>query len=95
MICFQKDVGKPYYIIFDKPKLEHFFVAITPHYNFFKILPGNYNHDEFAEMHLQPDPLFSIPSDNIYLTCMTGTHLGRIFLGGKDGCVYEIVYQVM
>ena len=62
---------------------------------FFQILPGNYNHDEFAEMHLQPDPLFSIPSDNIYLTCMTGTHLGRIFLGGKDGCVYEIVYQVM
>ncbi|KAM7443523.1 hypothetical protein ABFA07_007737 [Porites harrisoni] len=54
---------------------------------------GNHNHDEFAEMHLQPDPLFSIPSDNIYLTCMTGTHLGRIFLGGKDGCVYEIVYQ--
>lgn len=54
---------------------------------------GNLNHDEFAEMHLQPDPLFSIPSDNIYLTCMTGTHLGRIFLGGKDGCVNEIVYQ--
>ncbi|XP_015777308.1 PREDICTED: nuclear pore complex protein Nup155-like [Acropora digitifera] len=44
-------------------------------------------------MHLRPDPLFSIPSDNIYLTCMTGTHSGRIFLGGKDGCVYEVIYQ--
>lgn len=54
---------------------------------------GNLADDEFAEMHLQPDPLFSIPSDNVYLTCMTGTHLGRIFLGGKDGCVYEVVYQ--
>lgn len=54
---------------------------------------GNLAHDEFAEMHLRPDPLFSIPSDNVYLTCMTGTHSGRIFLGGKDGCVYEVIYQ--
>ena len=55
---------------------------------------GTLGLDDFAEMHLRPDPLFSIPSDNIYLTCMTGTHSGRIFLGGKDGCVYEVIYQV-
>ncbi|XP_074610935.1 nuclear pore complex protein Nup155-like [Acropora palmata] len=54
---------------------------------------GTLGLDDFAEMHLRPDPLFSIPSDNIYLTCMTGTHSGRIFLGGKDGCVYEVIYQ--
>ena len=62
---------------------------------FVDISSGSLAHDEFAEMHLQPDPLFSISSDNVYLTCMTGTHLGRIFLGGKDGCVYEVVYQVL
>ena len=28
------------------------------------------------------------------MTCVTGTQSGRIFLGGKDGCVYEVAYQV-
>ena len=55
---------------------------------------GNLGLYDFGEMHLQPDPLFSIPSDNVYMSCITGTQSGRIFLGGKDGCVYEIVYQV-
>lgn len=55
---------------------------------------GNFAPDDFAEMHLHPNPVFSIPSDNIYMTCMTGTQSGRIFLGGKDGCVYEVAYQV-
>ena len=50
--------------------------------------------DEYGEMHLQPDPLFSIPSDNIHLPSITGTLGGRIFMGGKDACVYEVVYQV-
>ena len=55
---------------------------------------GSLAHDDFAEMHLHPNPVFTIPSDNIYMTCMTGTQSGRIFLGGKDGCVYEVAYQV-
>lgn len=54
---------------------------------------GSLGHDDFAEMHLHPNPVFSIPSDNIYMTCVTGTQSGRIFLGGKDGCVYEVAYQ--
>jgi len=54
---------------------------------------GSLGHDDLAEMHLHPNPVFSIPSDNIYMTCMTGTQSGRIFLGGKDGCVYEVAYQ--
>ncbi|PFX30165.1 Nuclear pore complex protein Nup155 [Stylophora pistillata] len=54
---------------------------------------GSLSHDEFSEMHLHPNPVFSIPSDNIYMICITGTQSGRIFLGGKDGCVYEIAYQ--
>lgn len=54
---------------------------------------GSFSHDEFSEMHLHPNPVFSIPSDNIYMTCITGTQSGRIFMGGKDGCVYEVAYQ--
>lgn len=46
-----------------------------------------------SEMHLIPEPLFSVPSDNTYMPTVVGTSLGRIFLGGKDGCLYELVYQ--
>ena len=45
-------------------------------------------------MHLLPDPLFTISSDNAYLLHTVGTLHGRIFTGGKDGCLYEIAYQV-
>ncbi|XP_034048068.1 nuclear pore complex protein Nup155 [Thalassophryne amazonica] len=44
-------------------------------------------------MQLLPDPLFSIPTDNTYIISITSTDLGRIFMAGKDGCLYEIVYQ--
>ena len=46
------------------------------------------------EMHLLPEPLFSISSDNSYLLHSVGTLNGRIFTAGKDGCLYEITYQV-
>uniref|UniRef100_A0A8C5EGR8 Nuclear pore complex protein Nup155 n=1 Tax=Gouania willdenowi TaxID=441366 RepID=A0A8C5EGR8_GOUWI len=44
-------------------------------------------------MQLLPDPLFSIPTDNTYILSITSTNLGRIFMAGKDGCLYEIAYQ--
>lgn len=44
-------------------------------------------------MQLLPDPLFSIPTDNTYILSVTSTDLGRIFMAGKDGCLYEIAYQ--
>ncbi|XP_022087297.1 nuclear pore complex protein Nup155-like [Acanthaster planci] len=46
-----------------------------------------------CEMHLLPDPLFSIQTDNTYMLSVKSTPDGRIFLAGKDGCLYEIVYQ--
>uniref|UniRef100_A0A673ZGX3 Nuclear pore complex protein Nup155 n=1 Tax=Salmo trutta TaxID=8032 RepID=A0A673ZGX3_SALTR len=42
---------------------------------------------------LLPDPLYSIPTDNTYHLAITSTDLGRIFLAGKDGCLYEVAYQ--
>ncbi|XP_068430633.1 nuclear pore complex protein Nup155 [Clinocottus analis] len=44
-------------------------------------------------MQLLPDPLYSIPTDNTYIQSITSTDLGRIFMAGKDGCLYEIAYQ--
>jgi len=45
-------------------------------------------------MQLLPDPLYSLPTDNTYILAITSTDNGRIFLAGKDGCLYEVVYQV-
>ncbi|XP_077969672.1 nuclear pore complex protein Nup155-like [Styela clava] len=49
--------------------------------------------DVNGEMHLLPDPLFTLTSDNVYLVHTVCTETGRIFTGGKDGCLYEIAYQ--
>lgn len=50
--------------------------------------------DAFSEMHLLPEPLFIVPTDNIGMVSVTGTSDGRIFLAGQDGCLHEVVYQV-
>ena len=51
--------------------------------------------EEYHEMHLLPEPLFTLQTDNVYMSGITGTLNGRIFLCGRDGCVYEMDYQVM
>eukprot|EP00794_Sanderia_malayensis_P007706 gene7706-8543_t len=47
----------------------------------------------YKEMHLQPQPLFTVATDSVFMTSVTGTWNGRIFLSGADGCLYEIAYQ--
>lgn len=44
-------------------------------------------------MQLLPDSLYTLPTDNTYMLAITSTDLGRIFMAGKDGCLYEIAYQ--
>lgn len=61
--------------------------------SFPKTLGGGLNDSMSGGMQLLPDPLFSIPTDNIYILSITSTDLGRIFMAGKDGCLYEIAYQ--
>jgi len=65
-------------------------VRVGMHLLFFFLAVGS---DCFGEMHLQPEPLFAIPSDNVNLLNIVGSRHGRIFAAGKDGCLYEIVYQ--
>lgn len=50
--------------------------------------------DPYNEMHLLPDPLFTLASDNVTMQSVLGTPMGRLFLGGNDGSLYEIAYQV-
>ena len=45
-------------------------------------------------MHLLPDPVFVLPTDGIAINTVVGTSTGRIFMGGRDGCLYEVTYQV-
>lgn len=46
------------------------------------------------EMHLVPDPVFVLPTDGVAITTIAGTNDGRLFLGGRDGSLFEIAYQV-
>eukprot|EP01135_Chromosphaera_perkinsii_P003900 Nk52_evm1s262 gene=Nk52_evmTU1s262 len=47
---------------------------------------------KYAEMELVPTQL-SVPSDNVSMNSIVGTESGRIIMGGRDGCIYEFVYQ--
>lgn len=49
--------------------------------------------NNFETVLLIPDPVFKLPTDNILLSVLAGSDDGRIFMGGNDGCLYEIVYQ--
>lgn len=46
-----------------------------------------------GEINLVPEPIFVLPTDGIAITTIKGSESGRIFLGGKDGSLFEIMYQ--
>lgn len=47
-----------------------------------------------AQMQLMDKPIFTIATDNVAMTAIVGTAADhRIMLGGRDGCLYECVYQ--
>uniref|UniRef100_A0A8D0KRI5 Nuclear pore complex protein Nup155 n=1 Tax=Strix occidentalis caurina TaxID=311401 RepID=A0A8D0KRI5_STROC len=54
---------------------------------------GSLNDSMSSGMQVLPDPLYSLPTDNTYILAITSTDNGRIFLAGKDGCLYEVAYQ--
>lgn len=49
--------------------------------------------DTLPTVFLIPDPLFTLSTDQVNFSVLTSSDNGRIFLGGNDGCLYEIVYQ--
>ncbi|CAB9503985.1 pore complex protein NUP155 [Seminavis robusta] len=38
--------------------------------------------------------LFNVPTDRVRMLSVCGTSDGRIFLGGEDGCLYEMTYEI-
>ncbi|KAJ4843720.1 hypothetical protein Tsubulata_012870 [Turnera subulata] len=49
--------------------------------------------DPYAEVALQPLPDYTVPSDGVTMTSVVCTDKGRIFLSGRDGHVYELLYS--
>lgn len=47
------------------------------------------------EIQLIADPVFTISTDGSVISTIAGTENGRLFLGTKEGCLYEIAYQVL
>lgn len=52
------------------------------------------NHGE-DEIHLIPDPVFTLPTDGNTVTTIATTQSGRLFFGTKEGSLFEISYQVI
>lgn len=44
-------------------------------------------------MQLLNKPIFVLGTDNVSFNVIQGTDDGRIFMGGRDGCLYEIDYH--
>uniref|UniRef100_A0A8C9DZ07 Nucleoporin 155 n=1 Tax=Phocoena sinus TaxID=42100 RepID=A0A8C9DZ07_PHOSS len=84
-----------------QPHVRHLLVLATPvdvvilglSYTNLQTGSGVLNDSMCGGMQLLPDPLYSLPTDNTYLLTITSTDNGRIFLAGKDGCLYEVAYQ--
>jgi nuclear pore complex protein Nup155 len=49
--------------------------------------------DNMGDLLLVPEPVFSVSTDNVVMNVIRGTNDGRIFCGGKDGNLYEVIYQ--
>lgn len=51
------------------------------------------NSTPYVEMQLMNKPIFVLNTDNVSIASIEGTADGRIFLGGRDGALYELQYQ--
>ncbi|XP_026571593.1 nuclear pore complex protein Nup155 isoform X1 [Pseudonaja textilis] len=84
-----------------QPHIRHLLVLATPvdivilglSYTTLQAGSGTLNDSMSGGMQLLPDPLYSLPTDNTYLLTITSAENGRIFMAGKDGCLYEVAYQ--
>lgn len=50
-------------------------------------------HGDVSNVLSLPEPFLVLPTDNVIMNVIQGTDNGRIFIGAKDGCLYEIFYQ--
>lgn len=73
-----------------------FYLKITSFLNLIVTLftVSIFNLGTSPEMQLVPEPIFTVATDGIGITTIANTNSGRIFLGGRNGSLYEIYYQV-
>lgn len=69
--------------------IQHLIVLATP----VEIVLLGVCEDGKGDLSLQPLPLYTVPSDNVVMTAVASTSNGRLFLGGGDGNLYEILYS--
>ena len=50
--------------------------------------------ESYESLNLQPLPLYSVATDAVMMSSVCSTSTGRIFMGGEDGHVYELMYSV-
>lgn len=71
--------------------VRHLLIVITP---IEIVVLGVVFADGGTQMQLMDKPIFTIATDSVAMTAIVGTaNDHRILLGGRDGCLYEIVYQ--
>eukprot|EP00850_Spirogloea_muscicola_P020557 SM000219S06702 [mRNA] locus=s219:133506:144913:- [translate_table: standard] len=49
--------------------------------------------DGFEDLAVQPLPEYAVASDGVAMACIAATASGQIFLGGRDGHLYELLYS--
>jgi nuclear pore complex protein Nup155 len=54
---------------------------------------ASFDHGPDRALQLVPTS-FTMPTDMVRMLSVVGTPTGRIFLGGEDGCVYEVTYEI-
>ncbi|XP_063310057.1 nuclear pore complex protein Nup155 [Pelobates fuscus] len=97
-IILSVGIVKPKSGIF-QPHINYLLVLATPvdivilGVSFTGLQAGHLNDSMSGGIQLLPEPLYSLPTDNTYLLSITSTDNGRIFMSGKDGCLYEVAYQ--
>jgi nuclear pore complex protein Nup155 len=55
---------------------------------------GSSSSESHESLNLQPLPLYSVATDTVMMSSVCSTSTGRIFMGGEDGHVYELMYSV-
>lgn len=76
-----------------KDIVEWCLVVTTPEEAIICALAREYTNDQ-SDSHLVLIPTrYEIPTDSVPLLSICGTPDGRIFMGGYDGCLYEMSYE--
>lgn len=73
-------------------KSNKFCFYISIHFFNTKISYAGFTASE--EMHITQEVVYTLPTDGVVFSTIVGTTNGRIFMGAKDGCLYEFLYQV-